>query len=166
MPHLITRQEAVSKIEKEIPQGECLACHILKEQVKYILKKGKYTTTLLSEYPRCWGQVIVITNRHITSFTELKPKEWIEMSNHVLSASKVVEQVLKPLRCYVSATGAYQNMVSTTPHLHFNIVPIYNKTDKPATIFTWANGLYSGTNEEWEELHEKLKKAWSLQTHT
>ncbi len=160
MPQLITRQEAISKIEKEIPRGECLACHILKEQTKHILKKGKYTTTLLSEYPRCWGQVIVIANRHITSFTELKPEEWNELSQHILSATTAIEKALTPLRCYVAATGAHENMVSTTPHLHFNIVPIYNKTDKPATIFTWGKGLYSGTNEEWAALYKNLKTAW------
>jgi diadenosine tetraphosphate (Ap4A) HIT family hydrolase len=160
MPHIITRQQAISSIEKEIPEGECIACHLVSKQKKYVLHQGKHTTVILSEYPRCWGQAMVITHRHVTSFTELKPEEWNELSQNTLSAAKAVEQVLKPLRCYIAATGAGENMYSSTPHLHFNITPVYHKTDKPSVIFTWEHGVYAATAEEWTGLYESLKKVW------
>jgi diadenosine tetraphosphate (Ap4A) HIT family hydrolase len=159
MPHIISRQEAISKIEKEIPKGKCLACYLIENSPKYILQEGKHCTVLLSEYPRCWGQVMVIANRHVISFTELMSEEWTEISKYIMSSSKTIEKALKPLRCYVAATGATENMVMTSPHLHFNIIPVYHKTDKPSGIFTWVHGVYSGTAEEWEELYETLKSA-------
>lgn len=160
MPHLITRQEAINTLEKEIAKGECIACRLVNSQGKYLLHKGARITVLLSEYPRCWGQVMVIANRHITSFGELETEEWNEMSLYLHAATRTIEQVLKPLRCYVAATGAADNQLMTTPHLHFNIIPVYHKTDKPATIFTWEHGLYAGTEAEWKELSENLHKAW------
>lgn len=159
MPHIISRQEAIRKIKKEIPKGSCLVCTILKKPHEFILYKGKHTAILLSAYPRCWGQVMVIVNRHITSFSKLKESEWKELMHGVQLSTKAVEKVLKPVRCYVAATGAYKNMIMTSPHLHFNIIPVYDKTSKPSEIFTWEQGIYSGTNKEWNDLYKKLKKA-------
>ncbi|HTB06447.1 MAG TPA: HIT domain-containing protein, partial [Bacteroidia bacterium] len=131
MPELISRQQAIAKLEKEIPPGECLLCHIGKEH-NYILHKGKYSTVLLSEYPRCWGQIMVMINRHVISFTELKTDEWTELLTNVQKATLCAEAVLKPFRCYVAATGSADNLLMTTPHIHFNIIPVYNKQDKPS----------------------------------
>jgi diadenosine tetraphosphate (Ap4A) HIT family hydrolase len=161
MPRLISRQEAISRLEKEIPHGDCVICNLIARKHKYILHKGKHTTVLLSEYPRCWGQVMVILNRHAVSFSKIKSEEWTELSANVQKATVCVESVLKPLRCYVAATGSSENLLMTSPHIHFNIIPVYHKNDKPSTIFTWEQGVYSGTGTEFEGLLEDLKLGWS-----
>ena len=159
MPVLISRQQAIAKLEKEIPQGACLLCHVSKQH-NYILHKGKHTTVLLSEYPRCWGQIMVMVNRHVVSFTELHTEEWAELLTNVQKATLCAEAVLKPFRCYVAAIGSADNLLMTTPHIHFNIIPIYNKQDKPSNIFTWEHGVYSGSKEEFEDLLGELNIFW------
>src|SRR4029077_8070456 len=156
MPKLISRQEAISKLEKEIPHGECVVCHIIKQH-NYILHKGKHVTVLLSEYPRCWGQLMVIINRHVTSFSEIKASEWDELTANIKEATICLEKTLKPLRCYVAATGSSDNLLMTSPHIHFNVIPVYHKQDKPATIFTWEHGVYACTDKEFEDLLKNLK---------
>jgi diadenosine tetraphosphate (Ap4A) HIT family hydrolase len=156
MPYLISREQALAQIEKEIPAGECLICYLAKHRKEYILHRGKHAKTLLSLYPRTWGQIMVLVNRHVISFTELEADEWKEVSEMLLQATRKAESVLKPLRCYVAATGASVHFPMTSPHLHFNIIPVYEETDKPSSIFTWENGLYAARTEEWEALAEAL----------
>ncbi len=157
MPYVISREEALLQIEKQIPRGECLICHLVEKREEFILHKGIYTTVVLSLYPRTWGQIMVMSDKHITSFNELDTAAWSEMTELLLKATKAAESVLRPLRCYVAATGSLSNYPMTSPHLHFNIIPIYAESDKPSTIFTWEQGISAGSESEWEELYRSLK---------
>jgi diadenosine tetraphosphate (Ap4A) HIT family hydrolase len=159
MPNHITREEAVSKLEKEISPGECLLCNLVKKH-SYILHKGQHTTVLLSEYPRCWGQIMVIVNRHAISFTELQNDEWNELLTNIQKATFCAEAILKPFRCYVAATGSSDNLLMTSPHIHFNVIPVDSKEEKPSTVFTWEHGLYTGTEKEFIDLLGQLKQEW------
>ena len=96
-------------------------------------------------------------NNHKTSISEITTEEWNELSQNVRKVTIQIEKKLKPKRCYISSLGATQNLPNTCPHVHFNVIPIYNEDDKPSEIFTWQNGIYEATNDEWNELHESLK---------
>ena len=162
MPYLISRQEALDKISLKLKQNECLVCSILKQGSKYVLNKGKYTTTVLSEYPRTWGQTMILLNEHKTSVSELTGEEWDELSQQTRKTAVTIEKVLKPLRCYISSLGATENLPNTCPHVHFNILPIYNAQDKPSDIFSWSGGVYAADSVEWEELYLKLLEHYTL----
>src|ERR1035437_2307342 len=136
MPYIISRQQAIDEINKTLRQGECLVCRILKSNPKHVLHKGKHTTVLLSEYPRTWGQTMIVLNKHKVSISEITKEEWDELTENVRKASIVLEKSLSPLRCYISSLGATENLPNTCPHLHFNVLPIYKATDKPSDIFT------------------------------
>ena len=64
MPYLISRTQAITKINSTLKKGECLVCWLLNSNAKYILLKGQYSTVVLSEYPRTWGQTIILLNNH------------------------------------------------------------------------------------------------------
>jgi diadenosine tetraphosphate (Ap4A) HIT family hydrolase len=158
MPYIIPRHEALDSINSTLIKGECLACSILKSKTKYILNCGMYTTVVLSKYPRTWGQIMIILNTHKTSITETTNEEWQELTDFIKKTTFAIEKTLKPLRCYISSLGATENLPNTCPHLHFNIIPIYNSKDKPENIFTWRNGVYNATEMEWENLIGQLEK--------
>lgn len=157
---MISRQEALEKINNTLKKGECLVCHILDSNSKYVLNKGKYTTTVLSEYPRTWGQTMVLLNSHKTTISEITKEEWEELTENTRAAAVVLESVLKPLRCYIASLGSTENLPNTCPHIHFNVIPIYNSSDTPSGIFTWEQGVVSAEKEEWIELFNKLKYEW------
>jgi diadenosine tetraphosphate (Ap4A) HIT family hydrolase len=156
MPHIISRKKAVDKITGSIKPGECLVCRILKSDLKYAIHKGKYTTTVLSEYPRTWGQTMIVLNAHKVAISEITKEEWTEISENTRKTALVIENVLKPLRCYISSLGATENLINTCPHIHFNVLPIYNIQDKPSEIFTWKNGVFQGEESEWKKLWSEL----------
>lgn len=157
MPYLIPRQKAIDEINSTLKKGKCLACWILKSNAKYVLHKGKHITVALSEYPRTWGQIMVILNSHKISVSETTTEEWDELSEYTRIATIAIEKVLNPLRCYIASLGATENLPNTCPHLHFNILPIYNVDDTPSSIFTWQNGLYAADDIEWNSLSSELK---------
>lgn len=157
MPFLISRQEAIEKINKTIDKGECLVCNILSTNNNYVLDKGKHTTIVLSKYPRTWGQTMVLLNDHKESISQLTKEEWSELLEMTRKYTVRIETVLRPLRCYVASLGATENLPNTCPHIHFNIIPIYDQNDKPIDIFTWEKGVYKGTEKEWEVLLDQLK---------
>jgi diadenosine tetraphosphate (Ap4A) HIT family hydrolase len=160
MPYIIQRETAIDKIINTIGDGECLACWILKRNAKYILHKGAHSTVVLSEFPRTWGQTMIILNNHKVSVSEITKNEWEELTENVRRATIALENKLAPLRCYIASLGATENLPNTCPHIHFNVLPIYNADDKPADIFTWREGLYAAEETEWEALYEQLKQCW------
>ena len=161
MPQLISREKAIAQIEKQIKPGECLACALLSQQKNPVIHSGKFTTVLLTLFPRNWGQVMILLNSHKLSFSELTDEEWAELNKNLRKAAMAVEKTLNPLRVFVAGTGSVKNHLITCPHLHFNIVPVYNAEEKSSEIFTWENGVYEGTETEWKELHQKLRAAFS-----
>jgi len=156
MPQLITREAALAQIGKEISPGECLVCHLLKKESARVLQREAYATVLLSSYPRFWGQVMLCVNRHVESYSELKDEEWEELSHFSLEYARRLETQLQPVRVYIAALGAPQPLPHTCPHLHVNLLPVYDAQLKPSEALTWTNGLYAGSEEEWQELFQKL----------
>jgi diadenosine tetraphosphate (Ap4A) HIT family hydrolase len=160
MPYIITRQAAMDEISRTITHGECLACWILNSNAKYVLHKGKYITVVLSEYPRTWGQTMILLNSHKESVSEIRQEEWSELMENIRKSTIMLEKTLSPLRCYIASLGSPENLPNTCPHVHFNVLPIYNIEDKPADIFTWKDGLYAADEMEWQDLFGKLKQMW------
>jgi len=160
MPYLIPRQQAIDKLNITLKEGECLGCWLVESKAKYVLHKGKYTTVLLSEYPRTWGQTMVLLNTHKISISDTTKEEWDELTQNLKKVTALLEKTLNPLRNYVASLGSIKNLLNTCPHLHFNVLPIYNDCDKPEDIFTRRNGVYDASEQEWEDLFSKLKQAW------
>lgn len=159
MPYHLTREAALAAIAKESVDSPCLACRIIEESTPRILEQTPYTTTLLSAYPRTWGQVMVVTNRHIESISHTTPEEYMVLMEQIKKWTTRVETVLKPLRCYVVSLGAISNQPHTCPHLHFNLLPVYQPTDTPETLLTWKHGLLAAHEHEWQELLDLLKNS-------
>lgn len=151
----------MERIGSSLAPGECLACWIMRSNARYVLHAGAHTTVLLSEYPRTWGQTMVLLNPHKTSISETTKEEWDELAGAARMTALVLERELAPLRCYISSLGATENLPNTCPHLHFNVLPIYNSTDRPSDIFTWRDGLYAGEESEWADLFGRLARAWT-----
>lgn len=160
MPNIISRQQAMDEITSSLKPGECLACYLLGSNHNYVVHQGELSTVLLSRYPRTWGQTMILLNNHKTSISEISSEEWQELTDYVRKASICLETVLKPLRCYIASLGATKNLPYTCPHLHFNVLPVYNAEDKPSDIFTWQHGVYAAEEWEWKNLLVTLKQEW------
>ncbi|MFT5679979.1 MAG: diadenosine tetraphosphate (Ap4A) HIT family hydrolase [Myxococcota bacterium] len=159
MPWRITRDEALDQIAAEAPGG-CLICGILSGRAGrvWVLQEGEHTVSILSRYPRNWGQAMVLMRRHTTTFSDVTAAEWQEACEEARRIAARVESELVPLRCYISSLGTWREDLSmSSPHLHIHIDPVYDPEDRPRTVFTHQHGVMAGEESEWMALQAILK---------
>jgi diadenosine tetraphosphate (Ap4A) HIT family hydrolase len=163
MPTLIPRQEALDRIRAEGGAPPCLMCAIRDGKVgdRHELHDRDGVFAFLPRYVRRWGQVTVMPHAHVTSYVDVDPALWAETSRVAFHFARAVERALKPRRVYLASTGssAGKELVQTSEHLHIHVIPIYEPDDRPADIFSWREGVYVGTPDEWRGLRASLVEA-------
>ena len=113
---------------------------------------------VLSRYPRCWGQAMVLLRRHVTCYGEVHEAEWLEACALARRAAVQIEQHLSPVRCYISSLGAARtDLPMSAAHLHIHIDPVYSLDDRPRTILTLEHGVLAASPEEWAALQARLR---------
>ena len=161
MSHFITREKAILEIEKNRNEGECLICSLINGKANFILEKNDRITVFLSEYPRFKGQIMIAPTLHVEQFSRMNEEVWKEMNGFALKSARILEKLFLPARCYIASTGSPENLPMTCPHIHINVIPVYDRTLQPAQVFTWAHGVYAGSGEEWNGLFSEIKNEWS-----
>jgi diadenosine tetraphosphate (Ap4A) HIT family hydrolase len=160
VPRRISRETALARVAAERPEG-CLICGILSGQAGrvWVLREGAHTVTVLSRYPRGWGQSMVLLRRHATTFSQVTPESWLEACDEARLIAARMEAVLTPLRCYISSLGTWrEDLPMSSPHLHIHVDPIYNPEDRPRTVFTHRHGVLEADEAEWEALAARLRQ--------
>lgn len=160
---IVPRDEAISLIAMERGDAPCLMCALRDGSTgpTYVIARTAHATVILPRYALRRGHLLVIADQHATSFAELDPASWVEMSTLAFRAAQVLERTLGPLRCYIASLGAPSpDLVMTSPHIHLHVVPIHALEDKPSTVLSWARGVVIGDDAELEELRRELAAAW------
>lgn len=118
---------------------------------------------MLPRYVRRWGQMMVIPKAHVTSYREVEATTWAYANQLAHTAAQVVEHVQKPRLCYVASIGSnpvVKELAQSSRHLHIHVIPVYQAQDRPADIFSWAEGVYVADPPEWEALRQQYQDAW------
>jgi len=160
MPELLSKTEALKLLEKQHQPGECLICK-MNDSGRFKLLEDKTCIVHLSEYPRFWGHVIVAMKKHTEKYTDVSETENAALYKNAYKTAKVLEKLLNPSRCYIASIGSGENRINTCPHINVHVIPVYDKAQKPSEVFTWENGLFSGTKKEWENIYTSLKTGLS-----
>jgi diadenosine tetraphosphate (Ap4A) HIT family hydrolase len=163
MPELIDRAEALARIRADVGEAPCLMCAIRDDRAgdRWLLEEDEDLLVLLPRYVRRWGQILVMPRVHATTFTELDAGLWQRTSAVALRAARVIEEVMRPRRCYLASTGsAAGELLQSSTHVHVHVIPLYEPDDKPADIFSWEAGVYVGSSDEWRELRDRYRAAW------
>lgn len=164
MPRLISRAEALDQIRREGGQPSCLMCAILNRRVGpvHVIHEDDAMLVMLPRYVRRWGHAMVVPKVHVVSYAEVEPAVWLEANRLALVTARIVEHVRRPRRCYVASTGssAGEELLQTSRHLHVHVIPLYESDDRPADVFSWAEGVYVGEPDEWEALAASYRERW------
>ena len=163
MPTLISREEALSRIVAEGSRPECLMCATLARRVGalHTVHEDERLVVMLPRYVRCWGHVLVVPRAHVTAFSEIDEATWAAVYRVAHRAARMVEALRDPRRVYVTSTGsATRELVQTSRHTHVHVIPVYSEDDRPADVFSWAEGVYVGEPEEWESLRAEYARWW------
>lgn len=163
MPRLISREEALSRIQAEVGDGACLMCALRDDRAgdRWVVADEDDMLVVLPRYVRRWGQVLVLPKPHVTSFNEIDEAMWLRACSFARRAARAVEAELRPRRCYLASTGsAAGEITQSSMHLHIHVIPLYQPDDRPADIFSWSEGVYVADADEWRDLRDKLGAAW------
>lgn len=165
MPILIPRAEALARIRAEGGSPACLMCAIAERTVGdvQVVFEDAEMLVFLPRYVRCWGQVCVMPRLHVTSFAAVPKAIWARTSALGHKASRVVEALSQPRRCYLAATGSSAGeLTQSSMHLHLHVIPVHDAEDRPASVFSWQDGVYVAERPEWEALRDSYVRAWAL----
>jgi len=78
MPHVIPRDEALSRIRTEGGSPPCLMCAVRDRGVgpTYAVYEDDDILVMLPRYVRRWGHVVVMPRAHVTTYTGCEPGLW------------------------------------------------------------------------------------------
>lgn len=160
MPELISKAEAVKSLQQSFPLTECLMCDLnLKSEL--IVYQDDLIVAFLSAYPRYWGHCIVSLRRHVENIQDVTDSEYYSLMGIAKRLAVILEKNFSPERVYIALLGAEENRINTCPHIHVNVLPVFDKNVRPSEVFTWENGIYSGSKEEWIELKGQMASGLS-----
>lgn len=154
MPERITKDEAIERVAGAVPEGACAMCHLY-ASARPILSSRR-ARAFLNRFPTRWGHVLVLAERHVTSFNELSEEEHADASALLFAAARRIEERLGPARVFTACLGtALAALPMSSPHLHWHVVPT-GGGERPADVFTWSHGIWTGSDAEWADLYARL----------
>lgn len=165
MPTLISRDEALRRISSDARSPACLMCAIAERKAGpvHVVHEDHEQLVMLPGYVRRWGHVMVMPKLHVTDYDAVCPELWARTSRLAHQAARMVERIQRPRRVYLAATGSNNDggeLTQSSRHLHIHVIPIYESEDRPASVFSWSEGVYVGEPSEWAELLAVYRKEW------
>lgn len=164
MPSLISREEALARIRQEGGSFACLMCALRDGRFgsNSTLFEDDTTLVILPRYVRRWGHVLLIHKPHVTSLEQIDDDGWLRLCKLGRQAARVIERVQRPRRCYLASTGSSGGeLTQSSEHLHLHVIPIFSPDDRPASVFSWSDGLYVAEPDEWQALLRSYQEAWA-----
>jgi len=158
VPTLISRAEALARIEREGGSPPCLMCAIRDRKVgaTYAVFEDADVLLLLPRYVRRWGHVVVMPNAHVVSYSGAPAALWARINTEALRVAQMLERLRSPQKVYVASTGSSAGeLTQSSMHLHVHVIPLYDREDRPADVFSWQAGVYVAEHDEWEALREE-----------
>jgi ATP adenylyltransferase len=106
--------------------NECVFCKAIKEnddEKNFILKRGKYCTTIMNIYPYNAGHLMIIPNEHKANLSDLSADTRAEIMEEVNFAIEAIKKTLNPSAFNVGVNLGKASGGGMPSHLHIHIVP-------------------------------------------
>lgn len=160
MPHRISREEAIARLPAH---DGCPLCALVTAPDPDTLVDEGDVVMRLSRFPVQWGHVMVVPRIHVERFGALELSVWLRVNELAHRAARAVEAALGPSRCYVASLGAAcADLPMTFPHVHINVIPVFDSNARPREILTWQHGVLDASDEEWDALRANLRQELSI----
>jgi histidine triad (HIT) family protein len=157
----LPKPEAIAIARVEAARGSgCGMCDAARELAP--IAASEHAVAVLDRYACRPGHVLVILRRHAERIAALPWSEYEAMQRLAWEVAGAVETVFAPRRIYIAALGSAIPLATSFPHVHLHVIPLVDggEVDRPASVLTWANGMYIfESDREERELRERLRCA-------
>ncbi len=137
----------------------CLFCKIAKsknDSRNFLVKRGKFSFSVLNIYPYNNGHVMVAPERHVADLNSLAEDELLDLLNNLNEIKSILEKILKPQGFNIGINIGRVAGAGFPGHLHIHIVPRWNGD----TNFMPVTAKTKVLSQSLAELYKKLKNAY------
>lgn len=136
----------------------CVFCNAFKsdnDEDRLVLFRSKHSFIIMNLYPYNAGHLMVVPNRHISSPTELKEEEQLDMFKLTNKCIEILKKVMNPDGFNVGMNLGRSAGAGIDDHIHIHIVPRWNGDTNFMPILADTKVI----SESLKETYKKLKGA-------
>lgn len=107
----------------------CVFCDALaspRDDEHYLVRRHEHCFSMLNLYPYNSGHLLIIPNRHVSSFFDLEDAAYREMTEVVRDWLRVLENVMRPQGFNFGSNLGRVGGAGIDQHVHMHIVPRWN----------------------------------------
>ncbi|HPI37603.1 MAG TPA: HIT domain-containing protein [Ignavibacteriaceae bacterium] len=124
------RSQYIESFQEKTKKSGCIFCdavsQMVEDETSLVVEKGITTFTVLNLYPYNNGHLMVVPNRHTSSFNSLTKEEKLEIMDKLQLAVEALKIVSNPDGFNIGANLGKVSGAGIDDHIHFHIVPRWN----------------------------------------
>jgi diadenosine tetraphosphate (Ap4A) HIT family hydrolase len=144
--------------------GKCALCGLVggEGDERLVVRTSRHAVVVLNRFPTRPGQLLVVLRRHVEQYVDLAWEEQLEVQRLAWEGARILEALWSPTRVYLASFGTPAKLVTSTPHHHQHVTPIFSRDerDRPARVFSWSAGLYRYKRGADVETAAEVRRAW------
>ncbi|MFH1868303.1 MAG: HIT domain-containing protein [Candidatus Omnitrophota bacterium] len=133
----------------------CMARDAKNDKISYVLKRTKYSFSVLNIYPYNNGHIMISPKRHKATLGELKKPELTDMIMLLNEMTLLLEKKLNPHGFNIGMNAGKAAGAGYPGHLHIHIVPRWNGDTNFMPVLSDTKII----SESLDSLYERLKSS-------
>ena len=104
----------------------CIFCKAFKEKKdkkNLIVLRSKHSFAILNTFPYNNGHIMIVSNRHVSSFEKLREEEILDVNKVLIKIISMLKATLKPAGFNVGINLGKVAGAGIDKHIHIHIVP-------------------------------------------
>jgi diadenosine tetraphosphate (Ap4A) HIT family hydrolase len=99
---------------------KCIFCELPEDR---IILRGEYCFAIRDAYPVSPGHTLIIPRRHVASFFDLSPEEWMETREMAQVLSRELREDDSSITGFNLGINAGEDAGQTVFHVHVHLIP-------------------------------------------
>ncbi len=138
-------------------QKGCLFCRVKKskdDSKNYIIKRSKFSFSILNIYPYNNGHIMIVPYRHVKDLNDLKKSELSDLMDLLKTTKKDIDKILKPQGYNIGLNIGKAAGAGIANHIHIHVVPRWTGDTNVMPVISDTKVI----SQSLDELYKKLKK--------
>jgi ATP adenylyltransferase len=138
----------------------CLFCEVVAEQddrKNMIVERAAHWYIIINRYPYTTGHVMVVCNRHLERFSELREDESRELMELLVRSERALVKAYAPDGINVGANLGRTAGAGVVGHLHVHLVPRWQGDTNFMSTIGDTRVVSEGLDESYDRLRSALR---------